>query len=132
MMNIRGIFLVIVGMLPLLGHAQQVTFDYDASGNRIGRMLATNSRGATASNSMQLFTAAPNPVSDFLQITCEDQSGFSGEYRYTLQSVYGNTELSDISHTAVCQLDVSGLSKGVYILNIKYKEGEQSIKIIKK
>lgn len=119
-------------MLPLPGHAQQVAYEYDASGNRISRHRVVNNRKMKAADNIQLFSAVPNPVSDILQIKYEDESGFSGEYRYSMQSVYGETAMTGASSTAVCRIDVSGLPQGFYILHIIYKEEEQSIKIIKK
>lgn len=132
MKNLRGIIFLSFAILPLLGHAQRVAYDYDAAGNRIKREVAASSRSATKSEDVQLFKAAPNPVADILQINYEDDFNFSGEYQYTLQSVYGETAQTGVSHTAHCRLDVSSLPKGVYILCITYQEEKQSIKIIKK
>lgn len=132
MKNLRGIIFLSFAMLPILGHAQRVVYDYDAAGNRIKREVAASLRNATKAEDVQLFKAAPNPVADILQISYEDESGFSGKYQYTLQSIYGETAVTGESTTAGCRLDVSSLPKGVYILNIVYQEERQSIKIIKK
>lgn len=132
MNHTRWILILISVMLPLLGHAQQVAYDYDASGNRTGRSLMTVSQRAAATDDVLSFSAAPNPVSDILQITYEEDAGFSGEFKYTLQGVFGDTAVTGVSNTPGCKVDVSGLPQGVYILHIIYKEKEQSIKIIKK
>lgn len=132
MNHARVSFFMVMLMLPLLGHAQQVAYDYDASGNRISRSAVVNSRRAMTSDGIQLFSAAPNPVSDILQIKYEDEAAFSGSYEYSLQGIYGDTALSGVSSSPRCNIDVSGISQGVYILHIIYKEEEQSIKIIKK
>lgn len=132
MNHARVSFFMVMLMLPLLGHAQQVAYDYDASGNRTGRSLMTASRRAATENGVLSFSAAPNPVSDFLQISYEEDTSFSGEFKYTLQGVFGDTAITGVSNTPSCKVDVSGLSQGVYILHIIYKEKEQSIKIIKK
>lgn len=87
MNNTRRILFLISAMLPLLGHAQQVAYDYDASGNRISRSAVVNSRRAMTSDGIQLFSAAPNPVSDILQIKYEDEAAFSGSYEYSLQGI---------------------------------------------
>lgn len=132
MKNTRGILFLPLVMLPLLGHAQKVVYGYDVAGNRISRYIVLNTRRSASPDAAPLFKAAPNPVEDILQVSYEDEADFSGEYRYTLQSVYGNTALSGTSQTADCRIDVSSLSKGVYILHITYMGEEQSIKIIKK
>lgn len=119
-------------MLPLLGHAQTVAYNYDAAGNRTARHRLMNTRRMKASDDARLFTATPNPVSDILQVKYEDEPNFTGEYNYSLQGVYGETALSGSSASATCGIDVSGLTKGVYILRIVYREEEQSIKIIRK
>lgn len=118
-------------MLPLLGHAQQVAYDYDASGNRIKRRLVTRSRRAMETDKIQLFTATPNPVSDVLLIKYAGIDIFDGEYQYSLQDINGRTVLSGTSRSMNCQVDVSGQPKGIYILNIIYKEETEGIKIIK-
>ncbi len=131
MKNLRGIIFLSFVMLPLLGHAQQVAYEYDASGNRINRHRVIGSRRAMGSDNTQLFSVAPNPVSDVLQIKYEGETDFSGEYQYTLLGIYGETALTGKSTSANCSVDVSSLSQGVYILHILYKEEDQSIKIIK-
>mgnify|MGYP002623470035 CR=1 FL=1 len=118
-------------MLPLLGHAQQIAYDYDASGNRIKRRLVTRSRRAMETDKIQLFTATPNPVSDVLQIKYVGIATFDGEFQYSLQSINGKTVLSRTSRSMNCQVDVSGQPNGIYILNIIYKEETEGIKIIK-
>jgi hypothetical protein len=50
MNHARVSFFMVMLMLPLLGHAQQVAYDYDASGNRTGRSLMTASRRAATEN----------------------------------------------------------------------------------
>ncbi|MBQ9676809.1 MAG: T9SS type A sorting domain-containing protein [Prevotella sp.] len=131
-MNHARIFLLLTMlMLPLLGHAQGVAYEYDASGNRINRYRILRTRRVKGSDGAQLFSAAPNPVSDILQIKYEDEAEFSGEYQYTLLGVYGETALIGVSNSANCSANVSGLSQGIYILHIVYGEEEQSIKIIK-
>ena len=130
-MNMRTICLLVFTILPLLGFAQSVAYGYDASGNRISRALAST-RSETSAEASYLFRAAPNPVSDMLQISYEGDDAFTGTFSYTMQSVYGESLISGTSPSVPCKLDVSGLAKGVYILSITYRDSEQSIKIIKK
>ena len=120
MNNTRWILIQISVMLPLLGHAQQVAYDYDASGNRTGRSLMTVSRRAAATDDALSFSAAPNPVSDILQITYEEDAGFSGEFKYTLQGVFGDTTVTGVSNTPGCRklLENWGLNDPLSCLNI--------------
>lgn len=132
MKNIQRIICFITVMLPLLGHAQKVAYGYDAAGNRISRYKVVHSRRSPASNESLLFKAVPNPVSDILRVSFENETDFQGSYQYSLQSMYGEVVATGECNTAGCQLDVSALPSGVYILRIIYQDNEQSIKIIKK
>lgn len=131
MNHTRVLLFLMMLILPLLGHAQQVAYDYDASGNRIKRRLVIRSRRSMETDKIQLFTATPNPVSDVLQIKYVGIAIFDGEYQYSLQNINGRTVLSGTSRSMSCQVDVSGQPKGIYILNIIYKEETEGIKIIK-
>jgi len=68
----------------------------------------------------------PNPISDFINI-----SGITGEYEVSISDISGKLIMMDKINSNI--LDVSSLNPGIYILNIKLKDGSTFInKILKK
>jgi len=81
------------------------------------------------SSSKKLFTVYPNPVSDKLNINL---TGYEGVAAINLIDVNGRTVISQRSAQVNSQLDISKLSKGVYLVKVITAAGEVlNAKIVK-
>lgn len=81
------------------------------------------------SSSKKLFTVYPNPVSDKLNINL---TGYEGVAAINLVDVNGRTVISQRSAQVNSQLDISKLSKGVYLVKVITAAGEVlNAKIVK-
>jgi hypothetical protein len=83
--------------------------------------------------STQFVEVSPNPADDHVSVKLA--SGFKGgivSYAFTTET--GATVLSAAKRveTSVMELDVSALSKGLYILKVVTREGAGAVKIIKR
>lgn len=68
-------------LLPMLGHAQQIAYEYDAAGNRISRHVANNSPQAPRQGSLEdcpletnkqkelAISVSPNPTTGLLTVS---------------------------------------------------------------
>lgn len=101
---------------------------YPYSGS--ARNDVANTNNPTAKNlSLESVSAFPNPVSDFLAI----QNLPDGDYQISIMDLLGKTVLvENLSIKAnSATLDMSTLTKGTYMLQVKNGEQETLLKIIK-
>ena len=110
------------------GNTVSVTSKFDnilANANAIENLLGSSAFNLVASN----FSVSPNPASDFITVSNSDNILVSGisitdlNGRVVKQNSYEN--VSNI------QVNVSDLSSGVYMMNIKSEKGSVTKKIIK-
>jgi hypothetical protein len=108
-----------------------------AEGSHELSLIASNSCGSDTSSETILilnaspvftenhFTIAPNPVNDYLFIESEK------EFKYALYSIDGKLMAWNSVAANKAVLSVLELQKGIYILKLMGKDGEESRKVVK-
>lgn len=105
-----------------------IYFDYNAP-------IITNDELTTVAENLSveetelqnLITIYPNPATDVINL--ESQTNLES---ITVYDVHGRQIVTQLTSTNQTKINVSQLSKGVYFLNIKTTDGEQTTKFIKK
>lgn len=121
---------------------QQLSYAYDAAGNRTSRtiVLATRSANATINKPDSVFFEEkladkqlkiyPNPVQSQLTIEVEGfEPGMQGEF--SLFNITGGMLIRRRITGSNTYLDMSRYTKGTYILNIQLRGQTTSWKVIK-
>ena len=127
-------------LLPMLGYAQQIAYEYDAAGNRISRHIANNSPQAPSIGSLgvipnetevRTISVGPNPTTGLLKVTL---SSFGKEDTCSLLLVNasGQTLIRQSITSSQTTLDLSQYANGYYLLKVKLNENVTIYKIIKK
>jgi len=130
--------------LPFCTYAQQhVSYPYDAAGNRVSRTIVLQSRAARSealqndSSFVQemLVDASlriyPNPVQSILTISLTDGQSQTPTI-YSLLDTKGAQLQRGRLQAGSTRIDMSRLSPGIYILNIRMNNRPTTWKIIKK
>lgn len=111
-----------------------IVFSYDANGNRISRSLTfkriTNPDQDPTSVAEASYELFPNPTFDAFTIIQKTPSE-EGSSRATLLNVTGVIIDKKELKGQRANFDLSGMSNGVYILEIDSPEGHQAWKVIK-
>ena len=137
------ILLTFIMLVTLTTKAQQqLSYAYDAAGNRTSRtiVLGTRSADVTANKTDSVFFEEmlaekqikiyPNPVEFELTISIDGyESAMRGEY--SLFNITGAMLLRNRISGTTTHVDMSRYSKGTYILNIQLNGQPTSWKIIK-
>ncbi len=98
------------------------------SWDEITKSVVVSNLSSNNSNEQQLFTIVPNPTSDIVKVVCNTNlnTGF-----YKITDLTGKI-ISQNSIQCNAEISLSGLSKGLYILEFTSEKNTQKIKIIKK
>ncbi len=100
------------------------------NGNRITfnniSVMGTEQQLSVGENTFAKMFAYPNPAGDFVNI-----SGLESTANYTLHTLDGRTvRTGEIAQNG--QISLSGMSSGIYLLQVSASDSKQTIKIIKK
>lgn len=140
----KKIILVTCIMLAALNiqAQQQLSYAYDAAGNRVSRtiVLGTRSADATTNKTDSVFFEEmlaekqikiyPNPVQSQLTIAVEGfETGMQGEF--SLFNIAGIMLVRQRITNGTTYVDMSRYTKGTYILNIQLNGQPTSWKVIK-
>lgn len=139
----KFLFTIFIALLSLTVKAQQqLSYAYDAAGNRTSRTIVLGTRSANAvTNQTDLFFLEemlakkqikiyPNPVEFELTISITGyDSSLQGEY--SLFNLGGSMLFRRKITGEITRVDMSLFSKGTYILNIQLKGQPTSWEIIK-
>ena len=127
-------------LLPTLGYAQQIAYEYDAAGNRISRHVANNSPQAPSIGSLgvipnetevQTISVGPNPTTGLLKVTLSN-FGKDDTCNLLLVNTAGQTLIRQSMTSSQTTLDLSQYANGYYLLKVKLNENVTTYKIIKK
>ncbi len=127
-------------LLPMLGYAQQIAYEYDAAGNRISRHVANNSPQAPSIGSLgvipietevQTISVGPNPTTGLLTVTLSN-FGKDDTCNLLLVNTAGQTLIRQSMTSSQTTLDLSQYANGYYLLKVKLNENVTTYKIIKK
>ena len=130
-------------LLPMLGHAQQIAYEYDAAGNRISRHIANNSPQAPRQGSLEDFSqgaieqkrlaisVGPNPTSGLLTVSLT-HFGKDDACNLLLVNTAGQTLIRQSMTSSQASLDLSHYANGIYLLKVDFNEDVTTYKIIKK
>lgn len=82
-------------------------------------------------NAHDLFTIAPNPADDFIQVTITDVE-VDGALQFSLYDSKGDHLKSQTSNNAEnIRFDIQGLPSGIYLLQARTSEGTGVVKVMK-
>ena len=127
-------------LLPMLGYAQQIAYEYDAAGNRISRHLASNGSQAPLRTSLenildetavQTISVGPNPTTGLLTVTLSS-FGKEDTCNLLLVNTAGQTLIRQSMTSSQATLDIRQYANGYYLLKVKLNESVTIYKIIKK
>jgi hypothetical protein len=76
----------------------------------------------------QIASIYPNPVDDVLNIDIKTD----GEKNISIINVLGQTLISEATNEQQLTIDLSGLDKGLYFINISSNQGTEIVKFVKK
>ena len=139
MKNVRELLFLIVAMLPLAGHAQQISYSYDASGNRVARLIVSNSpfpsqgqqeKDDTSDTQHQTLSVGPNPTSGLLYVRLS-VLGEDDNCRLLLSNMSGKVFVNRTVTSTESVLDLSTYQKGFYLLSVEINGKHNTYKIIK-
>ncbi len=139
--------LLLVLSLASLAQTTMVQFDYDANGNRVSRTLVLrkaeeNGRKLDSTASLvsseiindnlgkAILSIYPNPTRGKVAVMLQGLA--VEEATVLLTSVTGAVVAQSRLNDGACELDLSGLPSGVYLLHISSSEASQTWKIVKK
>lgn len=124
--------------------AQNVSYTYDAAGNRIKREIVMNRNGAPTRSaqeepedvyseilSKKQVRIYPNPTSGILRIEVLNL-GEADNCTLRIFNSAGAQVTSTLTTSATASLDISGQPNGIYFLRISIGKEESTWKIIKK
>lgn len=125
-------------LLTALCHAQQVTYSYDAAGNRVSRQTGNGSQAPLRSSVNQQQTSleqaisiGPNPTTGPLEISLLRYSE-NNECHLTLSNTAGQVLINHSMTSAKTTLNLSSYAYGFYLLMIELNGEQTTYKIIKK
>ena len=130
-------------VLPMLGHAQEIVYEYDAAGNRTSRHIVNNSPQAplfgtpkdfppeTNEKERLAISVGPNPTSGQLTVSLSCL-GKEDVCDIQLVNAAGQTIFSQSMSSSKAILDLSRYANGIYLLKINLNEEITTYKIIKK
>lgn len=127
-------------LLPMLGYAQQIAYEYDAAGNRISRHVANNGSQAPLRTSLenipdesivQTISVGPNPTTSLLTVTLSS-FGKKDTCNLLLVNTAGQTIIRQSVISSQTTLDISQYANGYYLLKVELNENVTTYKIIKK
>lgn len=129
-------FLFVSMLLPLMCHAQQVSYSYDAAGNRISRQTGSPAPRLTSVDRQQAspnqeISVSPNPTTGPLEISLFRFSENDVCY-LTLSNMAGQMLIEQSVTSAQTTLDLSSYAYGFYLLRIDLNGEQTTYKIIKK
>lgn len=126
-------------IVPSAINAQQVSYSYDATGNRISRSSVVNapqfSSGRNISKSVSSFlqqtlSVGPNPTSGLLGIRLS-QWNDTDNCSLLLSNTSGQVLIQQAMTSADATLDLSTFPKGYYLLRVDLNGEKNTYKIIK-
>ncbi len=134
---ITGLLLVALTTIP----AQTVSYEYDASGNRIRRIMVTlkNASSATEKDEEPVenswrerkVTIFPNPTKGNLKIRIEGGED-EAEYRFSLFNTGGQLlKQGNIYNKGEFPVSMGQYAPGIYILILNNKDDKLTFKIVK-
>lgn len=150
----KTLFLITFILLSLLSYSQSIQYDYDASGNRVKRIIipltkSTNSTGYIADTAKtrellkieekfkfeKLYKGKikifPNPTEGALMIKFENITNFEG-ITLQLYDVKGTLLHSWQVSSGISYFNMQDYAPGTYILRVSRQEEKLEYKIIKK
>lgn len=136
----RSKTMLVALLLPMLGHAQQIAYEYDAAGNRVARHVAGSGSQAPLRRStgdtpqvavVQTISVSPNPTTGLLTVSLS-RFGDKDACNLLLVNAAGQTLIRQSMTSTQVTLDLSRYSKGYYLLKIDLNEEITTYKIIKK
>lgn len=136
----RGKTILVGLLLPLLGHAQQIAYEYDAAGNRVSRHVANNGSQASPRRSLennpketieQTISVGPNPTTGQLKVSLS-RFGKENICNLLLVNASGQTLISQAMTSSQAILDLSQYASGYYLLKVELNNNVTTHKIIKK
>lgn len=125
-------------LLSALCHAQQVSYSYDAAGNRISRQIGNGSQAPLWSsvnqqqtNQEQTISVGPNPTTGPLEISLSHFDE-NDACHLILSNTAGQVMINHSVTSAKTTLDLSSYAYGFYLLKIELNGEQTTYKIIKK
>jgi len=126
-------------VLPMLGHAQEIVYEYDAVGNRIARHLMFGSQAPPLGNLENLpqetigqtVSIGPNPTTGQLTVSLS-RFGKEDVCNLLLVNAAGQTLIKQSMTTTQTTLDLTRYTNGYYLLKVDLNENVTTYKIIKK
>ena len=127
-------------LLPMISHAQQIVYGYDATGNRISRHVANNGSQAPLRTSLenipnnttvQTISIDPNPTTGLLTVTLSS-FGMEDTCNLLLVNMTGQTLIKQSMTSSQTTLDLTHYACGYYLLKVNLNENVTTYKIIKK
>ena len=130
-------------LLPMLGHAQQIAYEYDAAGNRTSRHVANNSPQAPRQGSLEDFpqetnelkglaiSVGPNPTTGPLTVSLT-HFGKEDACSLLLVNTAGQTLVRQAMTSSQATLDLTHYANGIYLLKVDLNDNITTYKIIKK
>jgi YD repeat-containing protein len=125
--------------MKVAAFSQNVKFSYDASGNRVSRIIVTKSTNASINDTnipIAINTATlkisvyPNPTTDIIHINCEETDAESSIDAYLFSSS-GEMIHSFIIDKTNKIINLDNYATGIYYLKIRINEKVESWKIVK-
>lgn len=126
-------------LLPSAANAQQVSYSYDAAGNRVSRSSAANApqlfsrRSVSRNSSSQLQQAiyvGPNPTNGPLSIRFS-QWDDTNDCSLVLSNMSGQVFIRQAMTSTEAMLNLSTFPKGYYLLEVELNGDKSTYKIIK-
>ena len=127
-------------LLPMISHAQQIVYGYDATGNRISRHVANNGSQAPLRTSLenipnnttvQTISIDTNPTTGLLTVTLSS-FGMEDTCNLLLVNMTGQTLIKQSMTSSQTTLDLTHYACGYYLLKVNLNENVTTYKIIKK
>ena len=130
-------------VLPMLGHAQEIVYEYDAAGNRTSRHIVNNSPQAplfgtpkdfppeTNEKERLAISVGPNPTTGQLTVSLS-RFGKEDVCNLLLVNAAGQTLIKQSMTTTQTTLDLTRYTNGYYLLKVDLNENVTTYKIIKK
>jgi hypothetical protein len=127
-------------VLPMLGHAQEIVYEYDAAGNRIARHLMFYGSQAPPLGNLenlpqetigQTVSIGPNPTTGQLTVSLS-RFGKEDVCNLLLVNAAGQTLIKQSMTTTQTTLDLTQYTNGYYLLKVDLNENVTTYKIIKK
>lgn len=112
--------------IDFCGGIDPLTYDYQNVTSVMDCIDTATATGVYVPKKIQEITLYPNPVRNVLNVNVPSKTGPS---TYRVYSVSGNVVLNGVIASSSEQLDMSGLERGLYFIEIQNQDGKVSKRI---